>query len=253
MVVIPSGEFNMGSPSSEVGRDSQESLRRVVMDKSFAIGKTEVTRRQFEYFVKETSYAVANECWIFSNGKWEKSLENNWRNPGYPQDGNHPVACISWNDAKAYTDWLSRKTGKAYRLPTEAEWEYAARAGTATARYWGEDPSQSCSYANLGDRSAKEKVSGWITLYKQEHACSDNYAYTAPVGSFKPNRFGLYDMLGNVLEWTEECNSGDCKKRGIRGGAWSNNAQPARSANRRWEGVTAHSSIFGFRPVRATQ
>lgn len=243
----------MGSPSSEVGRDNQETQRHVVIEKSFAIAKTEITRGQFEYFVKETTYAAANECWIFSSGKWEKSLESNWRNPGYPQESNHPVACISWNDAKAYTDWLSRKTGKAYRLPTEAEWEYAARAGTTTSRYWGEDPSQSCSYANLGDKSAKDKVPGWIALYKQEHACLDNYAYTAPVGSYKPNRFGLYDMLGNVLEWTEECNSGDCKKRGIRGGAWSNNAQPARSANRRWEGVTAHSSIFGFRPVRVIQ
>ncbi len=110
------------------------------------------------------------------------------------------MLCVSWNDARAYAQWLSRKTAKRYRLPTEAEWEYAARAGSVAARYWGDDPVQTCRFANVADQS---RFQTWG--FGQRHECTDGHYFTAPAGGYSPNRFGLYDMLGNVWEWTEDC------------------------------------------------
>jgi formylglycine-generating enzyme required for sulfatase activity len=156
-----------------------------------------------------------------------------WRNPGYPQDDAHPVTCISWEDAHAYVMWLSQYTGRTYRLLTEAEWEYAARAGTATTRFWGDDADKSCDYANGADRSTAQRVPGADNWYVAN--CDDRYAYTAPAGSYRPNAFGLHDMLGNVEEWTQDCwignyrgaptdasavAAGDCSLRVVRGGSW---------------------------------
>jgi formylglycine-generating enzyme required for sulfatase activity len=143
------------------------------------------------------------------------------------------VACISFDDATAYVLWLQQKTGQSYRLLTEAEWEYAARADTTTVRYWGDDVKTSCDYANVLDLKAKTTITGasnWSNFN-----CDDGHAFTAPVGSYKANGFGLYDMLGNVWEWTQDCwndnysgaptdgsawTAGDCSKRVARGGAW---------------------------------
>ncbi len=122
------------------------------------------------------------------------------RNPNKYQSNrdDHPVACVSWNDLQAYIAWLNRETGKRYRLPTKAEWEYAARGGTSTARFWGEDPDRACRYANIADTTKLPKGSQW----NRKHDCSDGHAFAAPVGSFQANPYGLYDMLGNLLEWT---------------------------------------------------
>ena len=109
------------------------------------------------------------------------------------------MVCVSFEDAQAYIRWLNRKTGQHYRLPTEAEWEYAARAGTTTRRYWGDKPDDACQYANVADQSAKKVFPGWAV-----HHCDDGYVYTAPVGSFQRNRFGLHDMLGNVWDRTQD-------------------------------------------------
>jgi len=176
--------------------------------------------------------------------------------------GNRPVINVSWNDATAYTKWLSQQTGQTYRLPTEAEWEYAARAGTETARYWGNDPNDACDYANVGDKTAKEKE-GWSW---PDHNCKDGYVYTAPVGSFAANAFGLFDMLGNVWEWT--CSEYESRYKGkegyclsknraknkgrfvLRGGSWDILAGWARSTFRIRNSRTNRLWDYGFRLAR---
>ena len=131
MVDIPKGSFDMGSSQG----DDESPAHRVTLGKAFAIGKTEITRGQFAAFVSAAGYDAGDKCWVRTGTKWEESSGKNWRNPGYQQDDSHPVACINWNDAKAYVDWLARKTGKAYQLPTESQWEYACRAG-GQHEYW---------------------------------------------------------------------------------------------------------------------
>ena len=199
MVAIPAGCFMMGSPESEEGRDSTETQHQVCVN-AFHIGKYEITRGQFRKFVEATNYITEAErgygCYIWS-GSWGKSHQVNWRDPGFSQGDSHPAVCVSWNDVMAYAEWLSQETGRKYRLPTEAEWEYVARAGTTTAWYWGNNPDQACRYANVGDQDSKSKEWNWIL-----HNCNDGYAITAPVGMFQANDFGVYDMLGNVWEWT---------------------------------------------------
>jgi formylglycine-generating enzyme required for sulfatase activity len=226
------------------------------------MGKTEITRGQFAAFVSETGYNTGDKCWVWV-GKFEEHSGQSWRDPGYRQDDNHPVACISWNDAKAYAEWISRKTGKQYRLPSESEWEYAARSNTSTARYWGDNPDQACGYANGADSTAQTQLSGvssWVV-----HNCTDGYAYTAPVGSFKSNAFGLYDMLGNLGEWVEDTyhNSyigapidgiawqGDGAKRTLRGFGWSGEIQDVRVAKGEGSNPASHYGDTGFRLARS--
>jgi formylglycine-generating enzyme required for sulfatase activity len=208
----------------------------VTIARAFALGKFEVTVDQFAAFVKETGYDTGSTCDIWKDGTWEERQGYSWRNPGFAQGGSHPAACLSWDDAKAYLAWLSRKTGKEYRLPTEAEWEYAARAGSGGKFHFGDDVADYCRYGNGADQAARAEVPGarekWTVL-----ACSDGHAYTARVGSFAANAFGIYDMLGNVFEWVEDCwhdsyagapadgsawvAAGDCAVRVQRGGAWA--------------------------------
>lgn len=261
MVVIPPGSFDMGSPRFEAGLNDTEGPVHRVNISAFALGKTEITRGQFATFVSETNYNAGDNCLTFEDGKWEERNGRNWRDPGYLQEDSHPAACLSWNDAKAYTEWLSRKTGKQYRLPTEAEWEYAARGNTGTARYWGDSTDQACGYANVGDAAMKAQVQGvaWDT-----HNCTDGYAYTAPVGSFKANAFGLNDMIGNVWEWVEDSfhNSyegaptdarvwqGDGTKRVLRGGSWIHEPLDAQAASRHWFEPSFRDFSFGFRLAR---
>jgi len=167
---IPGGSFLMGSPPSEEGRRGNERQHTVSVG-GFWMGETEVTNRQYRRF---------------KPGHYSKNGDD------------QPAVEVSWNDAVAYAKWLSQKTGKRFRLPTEAEWEYAARAGTKTARYWGNDPDEACGYASVYDPQAKREFGiDW-----ESHSCDDGYKVAAPAGSFKPNAFGLHDMLGNVWEWT---------------------------------------------------
>lgn len=263
MVIIPAGIYTMGSPDSEAKRDDNEGPVHRVKIASFAMGRTEITRGQFAAFVKKTKYNTEGKCWSLDNGKF-KELSDNWLKPGYPQDDRHPVACINWNDAQAYVKWLSRKTGKKYRLPTEAEWEYAARGNTSTARYWGDNPNEACQYANAADKSAQAEIRGASSW--SVHNCTDGFAYTSPVGSFKPNAFRLNDMLGNVWEWTEDVYhdsyvgapvdekswQGNGVKHALRGGSWNNSAQDVRAAARFSNKPALRFSIFGFRVVRVT-
>ena len=270
MVVIPAGKFQMGSPEGEAGRDADERQHVVVIKKPFAIGQHEVTRGEFRQFIEVSGHktdAERNEggyegCSITyrEGNEWNDGYRAgyNWWNPNFKQSDAHPVVCVSWNDAMAYAKWLSRQTGQTYRLPTEAEWEYAARAGTTTVRHWGDDPNQACRYANVADQAAK-KIFPNLTI----HACDDRYVNTAPVGSFQPNAWILHDMLGNVWEWTcsaydenyggaeQECAREDVPDpRVVRGGAWDETPAWVRSALRYGDSPMLRYGNEGFRLAR---
>ena len=251
MVLIAPGRFWMGSADAEAGRDNDEGPRHeVTIVRPFALARCETTVGEFRRFIDETGYVTDAErgdgCWATdASGKAEQRKTANWRDPGFPQTDLHPVVCVSWNDARVYARWLSLRTGQTYRLPTEAEWEYAARAGSTQSRFWGDDPNAACDYANGADRSAAAKFANWTVA-----GCDDKIVFTAASGSYRRNAWGLSDMLGNVWEWTEDCwhesyggapndgsvwreaNSGDCARRVLRGGSWSNGPRDLRSADR---------------------
>ena len=245
LVVVPSGSYMMGSPESEAGRRDDEGPRhRVRIAKSFAVGVMEVTRGEFGRFVRETGHSTGNACWTYEGGEWKERSGRSWRTPGYNQADAHPVVCVSSEDARAYVRWLSRETGKRYRLLSESEWEYVARGGTRTSRYWGEGESGQCAHANGADRSLKtRKYSDWEW---STASCDDGHVYTSPAGSYTKNGYGLHDVMGNVWEWVEDCwhesyagapadggawtVGGDCERRVLRGGSWGLEPQDLRSA-----------------------
>jgi len=238
MVVIPAGEFQMGSPSSEVGRYSDEPTRAVRIEKSLAIGKYEVMFHEYDRFATATGKPLPDD--------------HDWGR------GRRPVINVDWKNAAAYAEWLSQQTGQRYRLPTEAEWEYAARAGTTTSRYWGDDPNEGCAYANAADLDGKKVFVGWTVMQ-----CHDGQVYTAPVGNYRNNEFGLYDMAGNVLEWTcsiyhkeSKAPAQRCQEPGgdqemvVRGGSWSDEPRNVRSADRHRSRPEFRDYFLGFRLVR---
>lgn len=193
MIVIPGGSFTIGSPASEPGRFDEEGPQRQVNVRRFAAGKFDVTRGEWAAFVSATSRPTRAGCsWTGKNGM-KPDPKGSWNNLGFVQDDRHPVVCVSWEDAQDYIRWLSQRTGHAYRLLSEAEWEYAARAGTTTAYPWG--PIASHDQANYG---ADQCCSGLA-------AGRDRWVNTSPVGSFPPNAFGLSDMNGNALQWVQDC------------------------------------------------
>ena len=261
MVVLPAGSYRMGSPSYEQGRQEDEGpVHEVTIAAPFALGVHEVTVAEFGRFVDETAYSAGSSCFTYEGGNWADRAGRGWRNPGFGQSGRHPVACVRWDDAQAYAAWLSRETGEEYRLPSESEWEYAARAGTATARYWGEGESGQCRHANGGDASTKERYSGWPLA-----SCRDGHVHTAPAGSLTANGWGLHDMLGNVSEWTEDCwngsyagapsdgsawEYGECDRRVLRGGSWIFGPSDLRAAVRDWGTSGLRNSVIGFRVAR---
>ena len=263
LVVVREGTYMMGSPSSEEGRgDDEGPVHRVRIGRPFAVGVKEVTRGEFARFVSaKKGHSMGDSCWEW-HGEWKEHSGRSWRKPGFRQTDEHPVVCVSWNDAKAYVEWLSDKTGKAYRLLSEAEWEYVARGGTGTARYWGEGEAGQCGNANGGDEALKRQDSGWKWKIA---SCDDGNARTSPVGRYEANGFGLHDVLGNVREWVEDCwndsydgaptdgsawESGDCSRRVVRGGSWVNSPRNLRSADRYWNAAGYRYSIFGFRVAR---
>ncbi len=235
LVVVPAGKFMMGSPAGEQGRSDDEGpLHPVVISQAFAVMETEVTRGQFARFAAETKYQRAENC--------------KWDDPGFSQTDEHPVVCVSWNDATAFAAWLSKRTGEAYRLLSEAEWEYVARAGTTTRFAFGDDDASVCANAQL---SCKELGSA---------------GGTAASKSFKPNGFGLYDLHGNAWEWVQDCWHGDytggpadgsawnmgCTNKGrvLRGGGWNDSPGYARSAIRDWDIPDFRNYGTGFRLSR---
>ena len=261
MVVVPAGSYRMGSPGVTTGP-----VHEVTISASFAIGRHEVTVAEFGQFVDATEYSAGSRCYVYEKRKRVNRDGANWRNPGFSQSSRHPVVCLNSHDARAYAAWLSRRTGEDYRLPSESEWEYAARAGTSTSWYWGEAESGQCLHANGADASTKERYPAWPWRIAP---CHDGHVHTAPVGSFAPNNWGLHDMLGNVWEWTEDCwidssigapsdgsarKDGDCAGRVSRGGSWDYSPSFLRVARRHGEVSTRRGGLrrnyAGFRVAR---
>jgi formylglycine-generating enzyme required for sulfatase activity len=265
MVVVPAGNFIMGSSASEKSwaashganaeSVSDESPQHNISLRPFALGKYDVTRREYAAFVRETGHASGDGCHESSMPKSNKKADGSWQNPGFSQTDRDPVTCVSWEEAQAYVSWLNGKlrrpgstsTEGAYRLPSEAEWEYAARAGTTTRFWWGDDDSSAANYAwYKGNAGGK----------------------THPVGSKPPNPFGLYEMVGNVWQWTEDCYAEsyanastdgsanqaakDCL-RVDRGGSWMYPAWLLRSATRERNPADYRDAIMGFRLAKTLQ
>ena len=259
MRVLPPGRLIQGA-AADAAESTQFELpsHPVVIAHSLGIGVYEVTVGEFKEFADATSHQSAG-CEAY-DGSWQAHAEFNWANVGYSQTSAHPVVCVSWRDANDYAAWLSTKTGQKYRLPSESEWEYAARAGSDLARPWAEDASAACASANVADQTAAQRYPGW-----KVQPCSDGYVYTAPVGSFKPNAFGLYDMLGNAFEWVQDCwhadykgapsdgsawLTGNCTERDLRGGSWFTSPSLVRTSARNRFEETYRSNSVGFRLVR---
>ena len=268
LVEVPSGTFDMGSPRSEAGRfDDEGPVRRLTIPEPFAVGVYEITRGEFAAFVRATRYSVG-ACRRWMDGRWEESSfvswENAWEGPEPARPDRHPVVCVSWEDARAYVKWLSEETGEAYRLPSESEWEHAARAATSSARHWGEGESGQCRHANGADETFRRGRHGAPDA--SIASCDDDHEETAPVGSFAPNRYGLHDVLGNVWEWTEDCwnarhdarasndgsarERGRCEERVIRGGSWRHAPEVLRSAVRAGTKKQSRTLDIGFRVAR---
>jgi sulfatase modifying factor 1 len=261
MVALPAGEFMMGSPAREYGRQDIEGLpRRVVIPKRIAIGKFEVTLDQFSAFAAETKMTAADVCHAIVAFDRDYNLwgppEASYRQPGFDAVGSQPVVCISWHEAQAYVAWLRRRTGKPYRLPTEAEWEYAARAETRTRYSFGDDETALCAYARFADLGSRF---GW-----HDGCRSDAVTYgPLPVGSLKPNPWGIFDMHGNAWEWVEDCwtpnpseiptdgsafaRPGHCETGVIRGGSFAAGSRRVRSAMRAPTPTSSHYFNYGFR------
>jgi formylglycine-generating enzyme required for sulfatase activity len=264
LVGIPAGKFWMGSPDDEADRFRTEDLREVEITQPFYMGAHEVTVGQFRKFVEETGYQTAAERdglgaagWNAQKQEMEVSTRYSWKEPGYPQTDDHPVVLVDWKDAKAFCEWLSKKEKRVYRLPTEAEWEYCCRAGTTTRYYSGDDADGVAAYGNVSDQSAKKLFPTWQAL-----GVSDGHVFPAPVGSYKPNAWGLYDMHGNANEWCEDW-YWDYDKREVRdpkgppisdrkvarGGSWVDFPQHCRSAYRNAFEQSSRSLTVGFRVV----
>jgi formylglycine-generating enzyme required for sulfatase activity len=239
MVVIPAGGFEMGGKVF----NTEKPIHHVTIGKSFAMGKTEVTRGQFSEFVNETGYNSGDQCSTFEGVNLYNRSGRSWRNPGYQQDDKYPATCLNWNDAKAYAEWLSRKTGKQYRLPSEAEWEYACRAG-GQQEYCGSDEVNSVAWYGSG---------------LQPGGNSSQTAHS--VATKLANAWGLYDMSGNVSEWVEDVwhlnydgahTDGsvlqeDSNSRVVRGGSWYDFSVYLRSAVRGWGNTFSRTNFIGFR------
>jgi formylglycine-generating enzyme required for sulfatase activity len=272
MVMVPAGRFTMGSSSSEPGRHdrplTEEPQHEVTISMAFAVGRYAVTRGEFATFVAETNHTnprqhLSDRCNTFENGQWDLRPGRTFRNPGFTQDDRHPVVCVDWDDARAYASWVSRKSGKTYRLLSEAEREYVTRAGTTTAFWWGS--SITAEQANYNGN----------VIFPGGGSKGEYRQRTVPVDSFRPNPWGLYNVHGNVWEWTEDCwhenyqgaptdgsawISGQCITSDraltnvvVRGGSWFRGPRDLRSASRGvgYSTVAINmSSQDGFRVAR---
>ncbi len=293
MVLIPAGQFMMGSdespaalaraypqydPKRFLDLSDEAPVHKVRITRPFYMGQHEVTVGQFRRFLDASGYqpeSIADGTGGYGYNRDydpEKSARGDafegrapkysWRNVGFPQGDDHPVLNVTWHDAVALCKWLSAKEGKTYRLPTEAEWEYAARAGTRTRYHSGDEPQSLLKAANVFDADSKKNWQKWAAFALDG---ADGHAFTAPVGSFAPNAFGLYDMHGNAWEWTADWHDdnyyakspvddpqgpadGSVKVR--RGGSWHTWSFYARSSYRNWNAQDTRYTLVGMRLVR---
>jgi formylglycine-generating enzyme required for sulfatase activity len=271
VVVVPPRRFMMGSVDGEKNRP-EGPIHEVRFARPFALGQFEVTLAEFRRFVAATGHVVSPGCRVQGHEvsaetgrvEWFTDKSAGWVAPGFrstqPEDS--PVVCVGRIDALAYVAWLAMKTGKPYRLPSESEWEYAAAAGTHGAFSWGNNQDLACEHGNLYDRAGRRANDfGWGYV-----DCDDGFAEIAPVGKFRPNNFGLHDMLGNVWEWTADCyratydrtptdgspepSAPDCDNWSVRGGGWMTRPSRQRLSFRGRDPNDAHYSYFGFRVAR---
>lgn len=221
MVNIPVGEFLMGSNLS----NKEKPIHKVNVN-AFKISKHEVTIKQFKQFAAATNFISNNICWKYvseGGGQFKVGYDlepGHWLTPEYAPSDFHPVMCVSWDDATAYLAWLSKQTGKKYRLPTEAEWEYAAGAGSTTKYAFGDDDKDLCQYGNTLDESGMRAFVRDKEYKKRDMKCDDGAEYTTVVGMYKPNAFGLYDTIGNISEWVEDCDHDNYEGAPTDGSAW---------------------------------
>lgn len=281
LVPIPVGEFVMGADIEEPRRlelpefwaTREQPKHRVRITRPFALGKYELTRAEFARFAAETGYSPEPGCWHFIGTEWLFDQARSWRDAKIGETDAHPVTCINWHDASAYLEWLSRKTGQRYRLASEAEWEYAVRAGTSTAYWFGNDPARICEFVNLGDLDTQDRFRWHETKIKYDkmsdwkgQSCRDGYPTLAPVAATVANPFGLHGMLGNANEWVADCwnddhrsatgnqaarlTGADCGLRVMRGQGWTAIAAGTRAAFRVKMNATDRRFTFGFRVAR---
>jgi len=271
-VLIPAGKFKMGSPESDKDAyDDEKPQHEVEITQPFYLGKYEVTVGQFKRFVQEAPYQTEAEKdgeggWGYNadTGTFEGcKAKYTWKNPGWTQSDEHPAVNVTWNDAVAFCEWLSKKEGRKYALPTEAQWEYSCRAGTTTRYSSGDDEDSLQGVANIADQSFKEKHAdaSWAKSWR------DGYPFTSPVGKFRPNAFGLCDMHGNVWEWCADVFDANYYKnsplrdppgpagnagafRVIRGGSFGFPPRNCRAASRYWYVPAVRLVFLGFRVVR---
>jgi formylglycine-generating enzyme required for sulfatase activity len=266
MVVVPAGSFVMGTPGAAVARGAEAAESEAVVveiARPFALGRREVTRGEYARFLADSGHEPQGGCrvWDATLSRFSEDSRRGFQDlatPAAPSD-DMPASCVSFQDAEAYVQWLSSKAGARYRLPSEAEWEYAARAGSRSLRPWGDDAESGCDHANTYDLVAAARYRlGW-----PEAPCRDGYADLAPVGQFAANAFGLQDMIGNVREWVQDCATdsyvgrprdarawewiGGCGERVQRGGSWLTPPAEARSAFRASAPAGEHASDAGFR------
>jgi formylglycine-generating enzyme required for sulfatase activity len=251
MIAVPAGEFMMGSNDY----DDAKPIKKIKIAKPFAVGVYELKVKEFELFAKETNYKHDNTCNLYRYGITGADAKNytnrQWSNPDFKQDGSHPVVCVNWDTAKRYVKWLSEKTNSEYRLLSESEWEYVARAGTATNYWWGD---------KLSKKHTRCDCEGLMAA-----AVGGRSESTKPAMSYKPNQFGLYNTTGNAREWVEDCHVGsysnlhtdgrptltpNCSRRVARGGSWMTWKDDMKVARRHWSGYSREDNATGFRVAR---
>jgi formylglycine-generating enzyme required for sulfatase activity len=222
MVTVAGGQFAMGSTENPTNPNFPTSVPvHRVQVKTFRLSKYETTVKQFRQFVEATGYKTGSDCWKLAANDWGMEYGNlSWDSPANAPTEYHPVMCVSYNDAHAYLEWLSKQTGKHYRLPSEAEWEYAARARSNTRYPFGDNPAELCRFANAFDQSGKGAIAQPTGKTREAIPCDDRAELTTVVGMYKPNAFGLYDMLGNVGEFVEDCQHLSYENAPADGRAW---------------------------------
>jgi formylglycine-generating enzyme required for sulfatase activity len=267
LALVPPGAFRFGSPSSnKKDLDDEQPQQWRYLTRPFYMGVRHVTRGEFAAFVRQANYKTEaeREGWaLLWNGGWQKVEGASWRNCGFDQGDDHPVVCVSFNDAVEFCNWLGRTSGKAVRLPTETRWEYACRAGTVTPYPWGARAEDGNGWCNAADRSAARAAGDKVLPCLATFDWDDGYVNTSPVGKFKANALGLYDMTGNAWQWcsdwygsyTTRQRSGYVDPPGpasgtyrvTRGGSWNSGSDYCRSAVRRQEPPAASTNTVGFR------